>query len=276
MSEEIKGQALEGEVGKIKLGEKEYTPTELEGIVGSHAVMGEKVGKVQAILDTCARYNLEPEELLANAMGSFSLINNLMKEGIIDEEGTVLSKTKDKDDPVKSPVAGVPKGLAVEGGGKVDEIVNKALGSALGGINERLEKIQSIQTGMIQADFESKIKAKHPELNDVDIERVLRSAMSDPKKTLWQHAEGIANERKSEREAVLKETAAKLKIPWDVFQKRLSTDENSLEEKSPMGGMAPLIKGKKFSFIKKGDGFIEPKQAAAEFFKRAEAMDRGD
>lgn len=280
MAEEEKKE--EASEQKIKVGDKEYTPKDVEGILGQMGPLNEKVGKAQAILDACARYNLEPEEFLANSMGSFSLINDLMKAGIIDEEGKVLAQGKKEERVTEKDEKHLEflKSGGGTGGSKVEDIVGRALSgvsSEVKGLAEKMEKIQSIQTGMIQADFEAKIKGKYPELSDQDVERVLRNAMSDPKKSLWQHAEAVNAERGGEKEKMLKGVAEKLKIPWDVFSKRLSGDENSLKEQTPLGGVAPLIQGKKFSLFKKeGKEWITPKQAAMEYFKRARAVDQGE
>ena len=239
--------------GKIKVGEKEYIAADVDNLLKQAGTLSEKAERAQRVLDAAEKLGLEPDELLSQAMGSFSVVNDLMKAGIIDEEGNVVQqKQKDvKDDKLdlEKLRASQPKG-----GSNVDEIVTKALGSIkeeMKPLLAGLEELRHVQSGMIREKLEEKLVAKHPELNEDDVAKVFRIALSDKTKDLWTVAKGVAEERGERDKKVLKAYAEKHGLDFEKLEAERA-EALRLKEKGPEGGAAFVLGAKKISLRKKG------------------------
>lgn len=267
----------EGE--KIKVGEKEYAPEELQAELQKAAAAEELQGKLQTygkVDEFCTKYGLDVEGLLENADGAFTLVSKLMDEKIIDQSGKVIQKDeprpKDQDEPpddeseklLKGLLSGDSKGL--KGEEKLLAIASKALGPQLEKLSKQLEEVVGVQTGMLRQGWHDKIQAKYPNLDDDDVARVFRVASENPKLSLWDCAEKV-NEAKSKVMGELrKKHAAEFGINLEEF------DENRLREAQggSSSGAATIFQGKKFSFRKRpGDkDVVTPLEASKEYLKK--------
>jgi len=256
----------------IKVGEKEYSVADVENLIANTATLTQKGESVQGILDMCTRYDMEPSEFLDQASGGLTVISNLIKEGVIDEQGRAvkpegkeledkrdLSKIKDQEKDTKD----------LKGGTKTEEIVAKALegiAPTLKDLGDQVTKMQNIQTSMIHDDYRTRIIKKHPNLDDKDADQVLALAMNDSKKDLWQHAEDASTAKVASSEKIERAYAEKRGLDYDVLKK---ADENKLNEQEPEGGAAPVLKGKKIKlFGATGDDEVSAGDAAAEFLEK--------
>jgi len=254
--------------GKIKVGEKEYTAADVDNLIKQASTLGEKAERAQRVLDAAEKLGLEPDELLGQAMGSFSVVNDLMKAGIIDEEGNIVEKKAVVPELGKVPFVPKPE---PKGGTSVDEIVAKVLGAIdekWKPISDGLEDMKHVQSGMIRERLEERIKVRHPDLNEDDVAKVFRIALSDKRKDLWEVAKGIAEERAGADTKLIKAYAEKHGLDFD---KLIAEREEALKlkEKGPEGGAAFFLKGKKISLRQKGGDFADPLKLTREYFQKS-------
>ena len=282
-----------GKVEKIKVGEKEYTPediTKLEGSVkdlGTKAQTAEqKAASFKAVEDFCAKYNLDPEGLVQNADGAFSLTNRLIEEGIIDPSGKVLvSKTApkakgkgtedlvpDEDDDELAALLDdkTPKGTPGKAQ-KLEAMIQKALKSTVEPLSKTLEELTTVQTGMLRDRWEQRIKEKFPNLESDDVSKVFRVAAEDRKHSLLEIAEAASKQKSTVMETLRKKHAEEFGINLEEF------DRNKLQEKGSEGGAAVLAQGRKFSLSKRrmqdsGGKLVDPKDASLEYLKKIGAI----
>jgi len=260
----------DGAAEKIKVGDKEYSTTDVENLVSQVSSMTAGSQQLAQVKDFCDKYNLDTEGLLVNAEGAFGLVNDLMKGGIIDAEGNVLVKKGGEPPPDDLMFQKKKDDITPPDKTKVDDIVAKALSSVSEKIdaqNKRMDDIIEVQTGMIRSKFEDGLKAKFPALDDEDVSKVFSIAMRDKTKTLWQHAETVANTKADKIAELRKAHAKEFGVDIEKF------DENKLNEADGKGGGIASHKGKKFSFMKTGEGFVTPLQATQDYFKQ---VDKGE
>ena len=269
----------EGE-GKVKVGEKEYAPEELQTALSKAAAAEELQGKLEGyskVDEFCTKYGLDIDGLVENADGAFTLVSKLVDEKIIDQSGKVIQKreepkAKDQssgsrdegEDFLKALLSGDSKGL--KGEEKLMAIASKALGPQLDKLSKQLEEVVGVQTGMLRQGWQEKIQGKYPNLDEDDVARVFRLASENPKVSLWDCAEKV-NSRKSEVLGTLrKKHAAEFGVNLDEF------DQNKLKEAQggEGSGSAVMFQGKKFSFRKKpGDkDVVTPLEASREYLKK--------
>jgi hypothetical protein len=113
---------------------------------------------------------------------------------------------------------------------------------------------------MIRQDVRGKLKTTFQNLDDEDVEIVLSRGLSEKGANIYELAK-TRSEAKSGKESELKAALAK---EWGVDLEKIN-QQKSLDAS---GGAASLFDGKKFSFLKKGEDTLSPRQAAQEFFKR--------
>lgn len=258
------GSQGEGEVQKIKVGEKEYTPSDVENLLSDVSKAAQKQEQLSGVLATCEKYGITPEDFVQNAEGAFAALNSLIKEGVVDEHGNPKAKEPPKKEE-KSDEGGLDKDLD-EGGGKKppgkDAAVMKALDGIKGDLDKRLAGIEETQTGLIKQNFQDRLMRKHDGLTLDDTEAIFATAMNDRTKTLWQHAEDYMGGKKLKDAELRKKYATEFGVNLEEF------DANKLDEADGKGGAAIIAEGKKFSFKKKGDKFVSPLKASQEYMDR--------
>lgn len=256
--------------GKVKVGEKEYSAADVQNLLTSAKDATEKSQKLSKILDAAKSYDLEPDEFLEQAIGGFTVIGNLIQEGIIDNQGKVVKK-----DTGKPPEDDLSKLLNLDvtksgGGDKTEEVVMRALAPIMEkfkSIETSVTGLQDISTSLIRNNYQKDIKTAFPTLDDEDISRVFGVAMKDRKKTLMEHAKDLAEGKNQRNEAVQREFAKAHGLDYDAMTKKKS--ENDLKGLGPQGPAA-FAEGKKFSFTKK-EGFVTPREATEAYFRETDS-----
>jgi len=251
----------------IKVGDKVYTPEEAAGLIQRSQESLEKLKKVEPVLETIGKYGIDPEVYLEQAEGALEVVGNLISKGIIDQSGNLVKKRegepgpKGDDDPLKGKGEG-EGGKSGEGSLEIDkvaQVVAKAIG--VDKIVERLKTIDETQNRMLEMDLKNRIKGKHPELSDRDLDDVLAAAYRDKRKSVWQIAEDMAKGKEEEISQYEKKFAEKYGLNLEEL------DKNKLKEQEAEGGAAALFQGKKFSF-RGGKDTVSPREATLEFFRR--------
>lgn len=229
---------------------------DVTNLIAQQASATQKTQQVASVLQAAEKYGLSPEDLVQQADGAFAVMSDLIDKGLIDNTGKIIEKkvepgTPPVIDPLKPVLPADDTGLV-----KRMETIEKSL--AL--LPDRLGAIERDQTHMIRMDLTDKIKTQHTNLTDDDVTKLFSIAMNDKTKTIWQHAEGLSNVKKSSVADLRKAHAEEFGVDIDKF------DANKLNEKDADGGAGVLFKGKKFSFKKGEKDSISPKQATKEYF----------
>lgn len=195
------------------------------------------------------QYGIKPEEYLQNSEASFALMNQLISEGVIDEQGNIVEKGKGGD---KAPV--VPPKTPADGGGSGGDKASQVVLDALTKIGERIDKLEDSQTNIYRRNINRDVKAVHSNLSDDDISKVLAVAQADRSQSFWDHAKA-ASETKATKEHQERLDHAKSTIKLltkvgvleegkvDLEKLDLAALENFKPEDVP-----PVHEGKKFMF----------------------------
>jgi hypothetical protein len=248
--------------------------TEHSDFKGKLAAAEGKAAKMKVVEEFGAKYGLDPETLVANADGAFTLMGKLIEDGIIDASGKVLVKKggKEGDVPPKDPapgdldldalLKGDTKGLTGEA--KTAAMVLKALEPVLKGLGKSMEDVTTVQTGMIRGQWEEKLMKAYPNLSKDDVKKVFSEAVAQPKKGLMDIAKGVS-ESKSTAEGELRKKYAK---EWGVNLEQV--DANKLDEKGPEVGAGAMFQGKTFTLSKRrvNKDRIDPVKATKEYLRK--------
>ena len=269
--EETKG------AGKIQVDGKDYSVEDVQNIIKQGQSATQKAQEVAGVLAAAQKYGVDPETYIAQAEGAFGVMSQLIADKVIDEKGNILKvkaqetkgdETGGDDDFMKlfNLPAGDTKGLG--GADKIAAIVSKALGpqfEEMKKLGERVAAVDKTQGDMIRLNLQEKVMTKFPVLKPSDVSQAFGSAMNDRSKSLWEHAEALANVKTAELSSIRSEHAKEFGIDVTKF------DENKLKEQEAGGGAGVLYKGKKFSFDpKKGDAdSVSPLKASMEFLERS-------
>jgi len=261
--------------GKIQVDGKDYSVEDVQNIIKQGASATQKAQEVAGVIAAAEKYGVDPETYIAQAEGAFGVMSQLIADKVIDEKGNILKvKVQEpKDDELGGDddfmklfnlPAGDTKSLA--GADKIAAIVTKALGSQFDEIKklgERVTAVDKTQGDMIRLNLQEKVMAKFPVLKPSDVSQAFGSAMNDRSKSLWEHAEVLANVKAAELTSLRTTHAKEFGIDITKF------DENKLKEQEAGGGAGVIFKGKKFSFdAKEGDeNAVSPRKAATEYIE---------
>jgi len=204
-------------------------------------------------------------------------MSQLIADKVIDEKGNILKVTAQKapekkeegeDDLAKLFNLPTSSGSDLKGAEKIAAIVSKALGpqfEEIRKLGERVAAVDKTQGDMIRLNLQEKVMGKFPVLKPSDVSQVFGSAMNDRSKSLWEHAEALANMKTAELTSMRTAHAKEFGIDLTKF------DENKLKEQEAGGGAGVLYKGKTFSFNpKKGEkDAISPLKASMDFLERS-------
>lgn len=255
-----KGNVTEGKVVLEVNGEKkEFGASDIQNLLAQQASATQKTQQVAAIIDAAKKYGLDPEAYISHAEGAFGAMTRLVDNGIIDEQGNIIGKDKLETPPPTQNQQTVPKQTPVDSAVQVP----KELTDALEKLNKRLEGLETTQTGMMRESLQSKVVAKHPDLDEADVSRLFGIAMQDSSKSLWQHAEEMSKAKKESmgtlREGFAKEFGIDLEN-WNA---------NKTREQSAEGGAGAFLGSKKISFNAKGNDpdATTPRKAMQEFIR---------
>jgi hypothetical protein len=244
----------------VKVGERVYTSNDVQNMLTQLHGNTQTVQKVGNILAACERYGLDPEQFLAQAEGAWTVVGNLVQDGVIDRQGKLVKKTPSRDE--------------FSGGGNVPtddqnltpdaKFLKETLGqvrATMEGFGSKMKEMEEVQTSMLRNSFHERIKSAHRELSDDDVSRVFALAMRDKTKTLFQHAQAAAIHKRGIMAELRKAHAEEFGVNLDEF------DQNKLHMQDPKGAAVARFGGKKFSF-KKGKDAVTPKEAMLEYFKQ--------
>jgi hypothetical protein len=283
----VDGQAQGGQnVGgsgdeKIKIDDKEYSKSDIKNILTNAESVTKKATEVSRIIDAAKSFDLSPEEFLEQATGSFSVINTLIEKGVIDRNGKLVEKGSSEPDDLddldtsklfNGDISGKGKAKGTESSPDVAALVDivKELAKRLDTINKQVADTDKTQTSIIRQNLSSRIKANYPNLTDEDVSKVFVEASiiknQGKKVDLDSVAKTVADRKKEEIVRLEKDYAIRHGLNYDELAKM--ENENNLDEKSKDGGLPASIKGKTFSFKKKGDGFVTPRAAMKTFFQQ--------
>lgn len=251
---------------RIKVGEKEYSADDIQNLLSQSEAATQKSQQASAVLNAAEKYGLTPEDLLTQAEGAFSVMANLINDGVIDNQGNLVKKPEGEGKQASSGSNQIPPGSSQGGEGgqpppgssnSPDPSVQQAL-EAVQRMEQKIQDIDRAQSGLIRSTFADKLRSQYSNLGDEEIEKVFTNSMNDTTKSIWDHAQEIS-EGKSRREQDLrKKHAEEFGVDLEKF------DENKLKEGGPGGGAAVVPEGKKVSFTK-GEKTVTPREAATEF-----------
>ena len=244
-----------GQAAKVKVGDKEYSAEDVQGLLSQVGTATERNQQFKAVEDFCNKYGLDVEGLLDNAEGAFGVMTKLIDAGVIDERGNVVEgKGKGTGEGEGSSGKGSGDDLDLEailrgdtkdfkGKDRVSAIVLKALEPAskqIAGFGEELKETKELLMGLMRDRMHEKIQKKFPQLDDDDVSRVLRLAAENPKKGLMQVAEGVAKGKEDLELGLRKKHAEEFGIDLEEFEKK-KKDRNELGDKGPGGGAVPAL-----------------------------------
>ena len=234
---------------------KEFTPDDVTNLVKQQASATQKTQAVASVLQACDKYGVDPDTYLNQAEGAFSVVTNLINEGIIDNEGKLVKKEPDPKPKVEPP----PDTPLKVGADAATAKALEAIASKIDTIGSRIEKVEEGHSSLLQISIENQIKGKHPDFTSEDVSRVLGTAAADPTKDLWQHADTYSKAKTANESALEKKYAEKFGIDLEKF--------NALNQQDGRAASA-VIEGKKISFDPRKKDAISPKQAMKEFIAR--------
>lgn len=191
------------------------------------------------------QYGINPEEYLRNSEASFALMNQLIEQGVIDEQGKVVEKKIKDALPVKVPV--------VPDEGKVTKSQQVVL-DALTKVGDRMSKLEDGQSNIYRRNISRDVKAVYSNLTDDDISKSLGKAQGDRSVDFWDHVKAVSEE-KTVKEGQVALTHAKDTIKLLVKVGALEEGKVDLEkldlaalEKFDPKTEPPVYEGKKFMF----------------------------
>jgi hypothetical protein len=191
------------------------------------------------------QYGINPEEYLRNSEASFALMNQLIEQGVIDEQGNVVEKKIGDVLPKVPPV--------VPDEGKVTKSQQVVL-DTLTKIGERMVKLEDGQSNIHRRNISRDVKAVYPNLTDDDVSKSLAKAQADRSVNFWDHVK-VVSEEKTTKESQVALTHAKDTIKLLVKVGALEEGKVDLEkldlaalEKFDPKTEPPVYEGKKFMF----------------------------
>jgi len=260
MAEEDKKQGNK-EPQVVTVGDKTYGAEEIQALIENGVATKAQLEALAPVQEALTRYELDPAGLIEQATGAFSVLNQLVEQGLIDETGKIKEPPKKKEGDSPKDKVNIPKS-----GGDNQEVMSKInfLEQTLAKVNQSLQEIDKTQSSILRTNIEKEIRSKYPSLDSDDVSKVLLQASKDRKKDIFTHAEEASN-RKTQTLSTLRAAHAKeFGINLEEF------DTNKLNEPGSEKGAAGFFKGKKFSFGKKGKDVISPSQAAREYYRKLE------
>jgi hypothetical protein len=245
----------------VKVGdeEKTFTAQDVEGLVAKQSEATQKAQSAAAVLNAAEQLGIDPEQFLARSQAAFTVLNDLVEQKVIDDEGQVIVKTAKEEPPTKTDDEDLPAGGPTMD--RTTKAILKALAPTFDKIEERFSNAERDMTRVNRIMIQDKILQEHPSLNGDDVMRIFGMAKANPQKSVLQHAEDFSKAKDEARQQQEKEFADKYGVNLDEF------NENKLKESSDEGGAAAMFKGKKMSF-RKGENTVSPREATKEFLDK--------
>lgn len=264
---------------KIKVGEKEYSADDVNNLL-TQAEAGTKASQQLGVVsDFMKKVGAESvEELVANVDGAYTVLNNLLEAGVINENGELVESSSSKGDKLKGKegerdlddVLNAQNFAKQKGSQKMNDLVQEALQGALEPLQKKLSEISDVQTSMLRKDVAREIQAKHPELDNEDVERVFGTAMHDKSKSIWQIAEARAESKKAKLGSFEEEFAKKYGLDLEELRKKQAeeNDPNKVKQGGKEGGSSVLSEGKKITLRRGVKDGVHPKDLAKQYLEK--------
>lgn len=246
---------------KVQVGDKEYSSADVQNMLSQLQSNTQTVQKVQSVINMCERYGLDPDQFVQQAEGAFTVVGNLIQDGVIDRQGNLVKPgQKAQAEDHGSGFQTHDQNLSPDAKFLKDTFAQ--LKTTMDGLGGKIKEMEEVQTSMLRDKFHEKIQRTYPMLSDDDISRVFSSAMRDKTKTLFQHAKEAAEYKKGVMGELRKKHAEEFGVNLDEF------DQNKLHMQDPRGAAVARFQGKKFS-LKPKEGAVTARDAMKEYFKHA-------
>jgi len=191
------------------------------------------------------QYGINPEEYLQNSEASFALMNQLIEQGVIDDQGRVIEKKIKDVLPVIPVVPGDDRKVT-----KSQQIIFDALTK----VGERMDKLEDGQSNIYRRNISRDVKAVYPNLTDDDISKSLAKAQADRSVDFWDHVKAVSKEKTAKEGQVAldhaKNTIALLVKVGALEEGKVDLEKldlAALENYNP-ADEPPVYEGKKFMF----------------------------
>lgn len=286
MAEEGGNQGAGGDQGsgdqKIKVGEKEYTPEDIQGLLSQTSQATAALQRLSVVEQAAARYGLSVEDYVKQADGGLSVVGDLLERGVIDQEGNLVTRKQqseqggDGEDDLMKLLQGdqqTAKRENHDAGGQMKAML-QALQEIKGTIDPLKQEIDSLKqdnAALLRHAMVTKLKGELPDLSDEEANEAIVKAQRDRSKGLAEHAKAILGKKSS----LVSEAQLKLAKELGVVGEQATVEDltqhlNGLKQQDPSGGAASLAKGKKFSFRPSAEAkdVVTPGQAANEYFRQ--------
>lgn len=260
------GSAPTGIVLDIDGEEKTFTPEQVLDMHKNLASATQNSQKAAPLLKLAEQVGLDPDDLSQQIPGAFSLIQDLVDQGIIDQEGNVIKQKAapanaddDSDDNDNSNSSSEQISAS-----KIAELIEAKLEEKLNPFQKAIQDLGNVNTGLQRAEISRRLKAEYQDadLSDEDVTTIMSmSRASRGKANLRQAAEqfiGKRQEQLTKMEQQIVEKYKKAGVDLSQF------DLNSLKEQDADSVAARITQDKRLSF-RKGDKTISPAQAAKDY-----------
>jgi hypothetical protein len=243
--------------------QKVFTP---EQVLDMHKNLAKATQNSQAaapLLKLAEQTGMAPEDLSQQVGGMFSLVQDLIDQGLIDAEGNVIKKQeavlpKGKQPPADDdadPNAPITKAQLME-------LLTGTLEEKLSPFQKAIQDLGQMNTGLQRAEISRRLKDeyKDADLSDEDVTAIIANSRAGKLKLRQAADQFIAkrNDQMTRMEQQIKEKLKAAGLDLDSF------DLNSLKEQDADSVAARITADKKLSF-KKGKGSLTPSQAAKDY-----------
>lgn len=239
--------------------EKTFTAEDITNLIAQQAGATQASQEAAAAIKAAQQFEVPVDQFVSEAKNSFAVIQKLLDDGVIDTNGDPI--TRSPAAPTPRPAG--PQALPLNPQ-QMSEVKNIGLVmDAIKSIDSKVNKLEESSNHLFRLRLETDLRDKHPEMSTRQISEVIGRAANDPqRRSVWEHGKIMVEELKGQAASTRAHYAKEFGVNLDEF------DQNKLNEQDAGGGAGALIKGKKLSFTKKGDGYVHPTQAAASFFGR--------
>ena len=264
-----KGDSKSGtEDQKVKVGEKTYSAEDVKGLLVQAEDVGKKAQELSPLIKLIESQGMTADEFGKSAMTSFTVLGDLIDSGVIDKEGNVVAKVKEREMSdtqdifnLKAKEADPPKNSQQEG--LVASTLAK-INQTIEGQAKTLESMQQVQTNLIRTNWSKELKQAYPTLDDEDVSKVFGTAMAQQKEgktaDLLELAKGISETKGSAIASAEKAFAEKHGLDYDKLVKIDKGEFEGPNLKEPSSFKPKLKEGERFSLA-------NASEAANEYFK---------
>ena len=245
--------------------EKTFTPEQVLDMHKNLASATQNSQKAAPLLKLAEQVGLDPDDLSQQIPGAFSLIQDLVDQGIIDQDGNVIKQkavaANADDDNDNDDSSSSSDQISAS---KIAALIEAKLEEKLTPFQKAIQDLGNTSTGLQRAEISRRLKTEYQDANlsDEDVTTIMSmSRASRGKMNLRQAAENFIGKRQEQLTQMEQQILKKYKEAGvDLSQ----FDLNSLKEQDADSVAARITQDKKLSF-RKGEGTISPAQAAKDY-----------